>query len=152
MGGYRKKTEPELMNKFTDNVNCIIENNMIKETRQSKHFNDVISPNESRIIKIGNMPYLDEYDSTIVTIKIIEVSNDDSSVKTNFIPATVNLMICRANGKNMISKGNLINALDGSEITTFKIIGFDYYPNNQALSITLKNSDTKSNRYKKRSI
>lgn len=147
MGGYRKKTDPENMNSFIDNSSCVIENNVLKETRQTNQFNDIILSNESKVIKINNIPYLEDYDSTVVSVKIVEVSNDDSSQKTNFTPATLNLMLARANGTGMISKGKLINALDGSEVGTFKIVGIDYYPSSQVVSITLKNTDINNNRY-----
>ena len=146
LGGYGKKNDPALINNFSDNKQCVVSDNILIEERSGACFNGVIPQNGTQFISV-NVPFVDVNDSMIITVKIVEVKNCDTSQKDNFIPCLLNLMLIRVDGIPSISKGILLNAFDMSYVSTFKITGINYYPNSQKIGLQIKNTDSQDNRY-----
>ena len=148
-GGNLKYTDPSNLNSFSENINCLIDNIMYKNSQVThKQYDNEISLNsqEQKYVAIKCVDIPTETPTNVHKLVITTLINDTTD-HDNLYSHEVFYVLFKTSGDNGWIKGETVKRLGKDETVPFEIAFFDYFIYSNTIGITLKNNTVTNNKY-----
>ena len=148
-GGNLKYTDPSNLNSFSENINCLIDNIMYKNSQVThKQYDNEITIN-SQVEQYVALKCIDiptETPTNVHKLTITTLINGTTSYD-NLYTHEVFYVLFKTSGNNGWIKGETVKRLGKDETVPFEIAFFDYFIYSNTIGITLKNNTSTNNKY-----
>ena len=148
-GGNLKYTDPSNLNSFSENINCLIDNIMYKNSQVThKQYDNEITIN-SQAEQYVPLEYIDiptESPTNVHKLTITTLINGTTSYD-NLYTHEIFYILFKTDGNNGWIKGDTVRRLGKDETIPFEIPYFDYFLYTHTIGITIKNNTATNNKY-----
>ena len=148
-GGNIKYTDPSNLNSFSENINCLIDNIMYKNSQVThKQYDNEISLNsqEQKYVAIKCVDIPTETPTNVHKLVITTLINNTTD-HDNLYSHEVFYVLFKTSGNNGWIKGETVKRLGKDETIPFDIPFFDYFIYSNTIGITIKNNTATNNKY-----